>query len=283
MKHLAILILPMILSQAGCTTSPPSGGGAAPQVPPLAATSPSPAELPGVYLVNLQVVLMEMPVGSCSGSEEMWSFLDEEPANAALGAVLGRNGVRIGTAPHSCLGDLERVLKRLAGQKASVMNHIATPGSTLQLPIKDHQGEQTIFTFYGDRTFSGRDYPPGTNLLMLTCTPTEDDPNRLVITGQPQVRAADATASFVEKNSKFVIRTKSDVFNFPPLLFRLSVRSQDLIVIGPGIESRRGSSVGHSFLVTQREGMEFETVVILLPTVTRATAGPGAVSRMPPS
>ena len=66
---------------------------------------------------------------------------------------------------------------------------------------------------------------------------------------------------------------RPDIFSLTPLTFQVSVPSKDFLVIGPGPECGRRSSVGHHFLVSDRDGVEFETLLVLKPEAFAAPVG----------
>ena len=55
------------------------------------------------------------------------------------------------------------------------------------------------------------------------------------------------------------------MFGFKDMLFQLPLEKDDFIFIGPGIASKRANSVGNKFLLNKKEGMDFETIIILKP------------------
>ena len=46
--------------------------------------------------------------------------------------------------------------------------------------------------------------------------------------------------------------------------------AKGFLVIGPGANARNPTSVGYHFLVKKRQGMEFETLLVLVPEVFAA-------------
>ncbi|MDY6914177.1 MAG: hypothetical protein SVT52_06965 [Planctomycetota bacterium] len=221
-------------------------------------------------VVRLRMATIEVPLGTASGTEEIWSYLDEEPVGAMRSAALTRNGLRIGVGRGDSWSDLAAVLKRMTGRKLRESHMLAAPGNPVPIVLKRRQGIQTIFTFHSDRTLSGADYPPGDNLLTVSCTLDQDDPSVITITGVPQVRSTQRKQKIVQQSTGFLMVAKPTLFRFRPLAFQIAVPSGDFIVVGPGSESYRPHSVGHHFVVREKEGMEFETVLVLMPEVFAA-------------
>ena len=107
------------LALAGCGPADEDGemqGGSA-QTQALLASNPMTPEGQAdesrqvVLLVRMRLVSIEVPVGQASGSEEIWSYLDEEPVAADGNGVVGRNGFRVGRARRDAWPDLAETLK----------------------------------------------------------------------------------------------------------------------------------------------------------------------------
>jgi hypothetical protein len=218
------------------------------------------------HMIHLQLSTVEVPIGVASGSEELWSYLDEEPVSLRS-KVLGLNGVRVGLGRAETWSDLEAVLKRMTGQsyKQTTLQTFAARPAAIEL--KTDQPIQTIFTSFEDRTLSGQQYPPGDNLLTLSCTLDEDDPNMVLVTGIPQIRSAKRIPRVIHEHGTPRILSKPEIFTFTPLIFQLVVHRNDFLVIGPGIQARRPTTPGHHFLTRIRDGVPYETVLLLRPLV----------------
>ncbi len=261
---------------AGCpSTSSPESQPNSPAVSlpvlgdPAGATT-RPDENRYMLIVQMRVVSVEVPVGTASGTEELWSYLDEEPVSAFRHAGLGRNGWRIGVARRDVWPDLARILTHMTGKPLQERDFTVIPSRPMHVSLKENQPIGTIFLSNEDQTLSGADYPPGDYLLTVTCTLDRDDPSHVMVTGIPQVRSTHRTPRFIRQETGMAMVAEPNYFHFRPLLFRMTIPSGNIVVIGPGAESRRPSSVGYHFLVHRKEGMEFETVLVLVPRVFAA-------------
>lgn len=280
MRRTALLLLmPGVAALAGCPLGPTDMGGTGGLSPPTGgpvmpggrrARDPNaqPGKSPNYKLVvTLRLTTIEVPVGTVSGSEEVWSYLDEEPIKAIRSANLGRNGLRVGLGQADSWPDLARVLRRMTGQSPKQHMVATIPGDPLPIVLKERQRAQTVFTFHNDRTLSGRDYPPGDYVLATVCTLDADDLSKVLITAMPQVRSTRRRTRFVLGETGPEMFAHADVHGFDALTFQLTVPSKSFLVIGPGVASRNPTSVGHHFLIKKREGMEFEMLLVLVPEV----------------
>jgi hypothetical protein len=272
---------PLLLASAAMLAGCP-GGLSDPNAPPGASGMP---KMPGredadandptrprrvKLVVTIRLTTVEVPVGTASGSEDVWSYLDEEPIRAVRSASLGRNGLRVGLGRSGNWPDLVRVLKRMTGRSPKQQLVASVPGDPLPIVLKERQQTQTIFTFHDDRTLSGRDFPPGDYVLAVVCTLDEDDASRILMTAMPQIRSTRRQASFAIGKAGPAMIMRPQVFNFPSLTFQLGIPAKGFLVIGPGANARNPTSVGHHYLVKKREGMEFETLLVLHPEVLAA-------------
>lgn len=258
---------------------PPSPAG---QEPMKAVTAETPASRIGVLLIRLRVASIEVPVGTASNCEKMWSYLDEEPIGALRSASLGRNGVRIGLGRKQDWSDVARLLEDMTGRRLKETAILAVPGQPVPVAMKTQSPPQTIFTFHDDRTLRGGDYPAGDNLLTLSCTIDENHPTRIVVTGQPQIETTSRKIEFVQGPQGLMMMPKSQVFSFPEMAFSFTIESGNLFVVGPSTESRRLVSVGYNFLYRQKQGVEYETLLVVIPDVFYAPPKGTAPVDLPP-
>jgi len=253
---------------ASPTTMPRAAGPSASQ--PDAAGGASKAKQFRL-IVKIRMATIEVPVGTASGSEEIWSYLDEEPVSAVRSVSLGRNGIRVGLGRDGAWPDLAAAFKRMTGQAPSQSVLAAMPNDPLQIILRQHQGEATIFTFRDDRTLHGRDYPVGDYLLAVACTLDEDDLSKVMLTAVPQVRSTARLPAYVMSPLGPQLVNQPETFSLSDLTFRLMVPPKGFIVIGPGANARNPSTAGYHFLTHKREGVEFETLLVLMPEVLAAT------------
>jgi len=263
-----------LVSLAGCLAGCPAQFGGAPSHPAVT-TNPVPAAgaeaAQEVLLVEVLILGIEVPAGAASGSEDIWSYVEEERVLAAAPA-LGRNGFRVGLARREHVTSLERIFRQLAGRRAKESTLTVLPNNPIPIVLKPSQPAQTFFVYRADRTLHGEDYPPADNLLTILCALNEEEPNQLVVFGQPQLRATNETVPVFEENRGYLWMTRPKVYDLPDLTFRLSVPSGDILVVGPGAAARRPASAARHFLLKEKDGMEFETVLLLIPRVVRRRA-----------
>ena len=270
-----IVQLPILLLMAavGCSLpAQPSSRGAGPGRMPMAPTTAAAdgASPEFALVLKIRLTSIEVPVGTASGSEEIWSYLDEERTRAVHSASLGRNGLRVGLTNESSWPDLARILRKMTGQKISEQFFMALPSRPFQIELKTGLGVQTIFSSYADRTLSGADYPGGDDLLALNCSLDGNDNSKLIVTALPQIRSTQRVTDIVPESGILSFVDHAVTYNLDAATFQLSMSNKDILVIGPGAESRRPTSIGYHFLLHQRQNMPFETVLVLAIEVIKA-------------
>lgn len=269
----AILII-LAASAAGC--QPPGEPLRQDLPPPVSAGQPMTPLKRGsrlekdrefIFLVRLQLIAMELPLGSTTDSSELWSYLNEEPVGARVGSTLGINGVRIGLGREADWPEIRAILSRLTARPLRRWTLAQPPGEPLSIPLKQNQDVQTVFLKAADRTLTGYDYPPGDDVVTIVPTINYDDPTATHVTGALAVRSARRRPQYVETPTGYVLSSEPVRCPLPGMDFRLIVPPDQFVVIGPGAAARDEDSPGGAFLTIRREGVRFETVLVILPEV----------------
>lgn len=223
-----------------------------------------------LYTTYVRFGIVEVPTGIASGSEELWSYLDEEPVSKKA-KLLGLNGLRVGVARAEVWDDLKRVLSEMTGQEYQSKSLSIPRGQNPAVTLKSKQPVQTIFTYHPDGSLSGRDYPPGNDMLRISPTIDTEHLNRVLFTIIPQIQTTKEKLTVEYDGDTPRIAEKPVLISLDHLQFQLWVKQGDFLVIGPGIQARRNSSIGKFFLTQRRNGVLFETVLILQPSIQKHT------------
>ncbi len=264
-----IYLLVIVIAACGCAESP--GTEASDQFASGISIMPANADVERTDMYNLVIRLrltsIEVPVGTVSTSEELWSYLNEEVVRQVRSPALSFNGLRMGRGDIKNWPDVAKVLTRMTGRRLEDTQIITRPGNPTPITLGSGMPGQTIFVYRADRTFEGMDYPPGDNVLNVTCTYDQDDPTTILITALPQVHSFRRRQKFVKTGSTFMMVNRPDIYNIADATFQVSMPKGSFLIIGPGTESQRPSSVGNKFFVKRRKGVEFETVIVLRPDI----------------
>ena len=270
-----LILMGVWVSLSGCPPEGPTSGSpsdtatAVVRIDPNAPPSQSP-ETPGrgVFSIQLQIGTVEIPEGMASGSEDLWSYLDEEPL-ALRSLVLGLNGFRVGIGREDSWQEVGAILKKLTGRQFRTSTLQTFINRPTNVSIRRAMPIQTIFFYDADQTLSGRDFPAGENLITFAFSFDEDHREKTILSALPQIRSARKEKQYRMINGVPTFVSLPKLFALPEVGFQVALGKDDFLVIGPGAQARRPSSVGNHFLTTLREGVPFETVLILRAKVTR--------------
>lgn len=226
-----------------------------------------------VLLIRMNVLTIRLPIGAVSNSEAIWNYLDEEPVGARISSILAMNGIRVGVGRKGDWDQIVRILRRHTAQPLTRSVALGPPGRSMPIIFKPHQQVQTIFTYRQDITLFGRDYPPGDNVLMTAASVNYDNLDMINVSAALVIRSAHRRRQYVKQAGKYGFVSKPIYYQLDGLEFQVSVPRGGFVLIGPGRDIHRPSSVGHHFLVCTDRGVDFETVVVLAPEVFAAPLG----------
>ena len=152
-KIIVLFLVQAVLT--GCAPEPEATSQPATIIPLTEPVEPGASEQV-VVLVSVRLVTIEVPVGIVSRSEDLWSYLDEEPMGAETLAVLGRNGFRMGIGRADTWPDVAKLLTKMTGQALKRSDLFTRPGDPLRITLKEDQPIQTIWISRRDLTLRGQ-------------------------------------------------------------------------------------------------------------------------------
>jgi len=249
-------------------------------------TDPDPGVLPGrntkpdtrnFRAIRLSLYSIEVPAGMVSGSEDVWSYLNEEAVGVETLTALGLNGLRVGLGQQSDWPYLAKLFRKLTGRKLTEGASTLRPGQVTQITLNVESPAKTLFIYQRDRTMYGSDFPVGDYLLAVSCTLDEDDPRKTLLTALPQMRTSQVFTRRKITDDKVQVVSAPDLTSFKSVMFRLSIPDDGFIVIGPGSQSRRKSSLGSVMLRREKKGLPFENVLILSAEIFSSRTTPVSV------
>ncbi len=226
-----------------------------------------------VLLVRLQLFVLELPLGASGASEELWSYLNEEPLGGHVSAALGLNGVRVGLGRKTDYPVVRKILAGLTARSPYRWDFSTPPASPVTIPLRQTNQVQTIFLFQPDRTLRGRDYEPGENVLTLVPTINYDDPSAVHLSGALAIRSQPRPQYVERPAGAFALENRPTIHPLPEMDFRVVVPPEGFLFVGPSPEARRENSPGAAFLLSAKEGVKLETVLLISPRVFSTPVG----------
>ncbi|MHC4562234.1 MAG: hypothetical protein ACYS8X_05615 [Planctomycetota bacterium] len=221
----------------------------------------------GLQLVQVQVMFIELPVGSVGEAEEVWSAVDEGAVPLRRSMTLAANGMRVGVGKLTEWAALAATLEELAGRKFGQSTLYNAPSQPMTLSLKQRQPPATVFAEHADKTLSGMDMPSGDYLLALLCSFDTKDPTIMKLTGVPQVRSTKRHTKVAKVNGAPTLMHRPMLTSIDLMIFQATVPAGGFVLIGPSAQAARPSSVGAHFLSKSRSGVPLETVIVLIPEI----------------
>jgi len=220
--------------------------------------------------IRLSLFHVKVPIGMVSHSENLWRHLDEEIVAPETLSTLHRNGFRIGRAKVEDWPAVAKMLREMAGQTLIQTDHPTWPGQSVTVVLKENQDVQRIFTFTDKGRLGGLDYPPGDNILMLTCQLNMDEPSEVIVQAVPLVRSIRRINRWEKTDNGYKLSRQPVIMPVEPLEFTAKLPQGHYLVIGPGMAAMRTTSPGGRFLVSKKDGLRYETLLVVVPEVFAA-------------
>jgi len=240
--------------------------GPAPKVRTVETTAADPGR-PGRAFVCVRVALVNLPLGAASDSQDIWARLREEVLDPQRQNVLKANGLRAGIAPGRNLVNLVGVLQGLTGREILYATIPAISEAPRTLTLRPDEPPRTIFIIGRDGSARAGAYQAGEYVLTMAGRIDQEDPSHVLMTAMPQIRVAAADTRVVRTEGRLTFQTYRKVLGLEEGTVTADMPAGDILVIGPGRQSHRPSSIGHSFLTGDISGIPYETVILLVPQV----------------
>ena len=264
--HMApVLLLAGLVGLAGCGWfDRPVGNG--PQTPE-SPRDPDIYSADGVPIVNLYVYRVELPVGSTAGSSTLWALVDQPDMSPHQLDMLESNGIRFGIGQQDDWDSLQDVVANLSGAQLEPLGLAALRTSAVPICLQEVGESRTIFLVHPDDTVSGEDYPPAEYCLTFLFTPGPDAASQTV-TGVPQIQtlARRPVIETVNGQADFVSRPTVSTLN--PLTFQFTLGKRGFMLIAPGDDIDRPTSLGRSLFIRDRDGVPVETLLLVFAEIT---------------
>jgi len=223
--------------------------------------------------VHLDIYLLDLPPGSVSDNNEFWKRVDEEAMGIGNRDLLEKNGLRAGVAPRSEGAFFTRFFDQLPHHsRRSTMDGLHA--ETIQLQMETTFDSQDLFVYHkAEQQPEGRSYENGTNNLMLAFGPTPRDPSAVRITLCPTVHSQRRRMQFNLLNQEHET-TANENDRIYDLNLTADVPQDSFLVITPGADSARRTSVGGCFLIKPDATGRREQAIVIVPTFLRLDGKP---------
>ena len=233
---------------------------------------PADARPAAAGVVNLDVYLVDVPIGSVSGDEAFWRTVDENAVGVAAGRRLADNGIRCGVAPAS-------QWSRFADAVARVQSHTrrtrtgdvgvtsATPQS-VELAVDHPVDHEDVWVVNADGQLEGRTFDHAVNGVRLTFAPAPRRAATVRLSFCPTVKRDLSRLQFTPLNQEQE-QPATDVVCLYDAGLTADVPADGFFVVAPGpLAVTDPDTLGGQFLVRPDPATRREQVIVAVPHYT---------------
>ena len=246
----------------------------------LVSTVASAAEMPNALRVDLYQ--LQVPQGTVSRNEKFWKRVDEHSLDPETYELLFKNGVRVGQAPIAEWDYFRAVMEQYpAITKGTSM--VAAENKPIELSMCRDIPGQEIFYFNSSDELEGRSFDACENIIAVTFQQAPRQANTMRVAMCPTVRCVHKRLELSPLNNEVEVS-----YTAPERLYDLNLRTDvpldNFLIVAPSAEaSRRRTSIGNHFFITQGTAERMENVLLIVPRPIRiieeATPAPRASAK----
>ncbi len=228
-------------------------------------------------LVQLEfdVLRAEFPLEGVRHAAKLWNHVDELRYDTQLGALLARNGLRIGAAPAGAWPALRAVFTAGRARVQQTQQVVQAP-APLTIDLATLPEPQTIFTFDREGRMAGKTYPAGTKLVHLGYVVHPELDGCTDVSIALEIREPAVPGGWQPGEDLMADQPRGPSHVFPALNVVLTLRPEEFLLIGPSATGPQANEyvLGERFFTEARGGERFETVLCVAPRVFRPAANP---------
>jgi hypothetical protein len=279
MKSLTLIFLAIAL--CGCallhpkpTSQPTTAEFTLIHNPPTAG-DPRDAQPSWQALVHLDIYQFSIPIGQISKNEVFWKQVDETALGSDLSRRLYKNGLRCGIVPKSEWSFFRDMLV----DKAHPVVHQMIDGfrsDAVQLQLTRNVDDEDIFFLNASGDLEGHSYKNCMNLVNLSFEPIARRPGAVRVALCPTVQEQTVGLEYTGLNTVQPVYLKSD--RLYDTAVRADITDDSFLIVSPGDQSRRSTSIGGSFFIKNDTAQQLEQVLLIIPTFLQFDGRPITIS-----
>lgn len=260
------LFLASCVVMIGCTSPPPKAAdwlSDAAGADMLRSTLPSHSDVRVIDLV-FDVARVELPLDGVRQTRKIWNHVDELRLDSALPAKLARNGLRVGVGSPSAWPAIRAILD--AADADVRRDHlVAQGGLPLVIQLAPVSAPETIFSYTSAGRLVGKTVAGGDKLLSIDYAFHPQLTGAVDLELGFEVRRDLGVMTWERRDG--AIRQVPDYQRhvFDGLGFRVTLATDEFLVIGVHEEADNEYLVGHRFLIRERAGRRFESLFFVTP------------------
>ena len=235
----------------------------------LAQVSPLDRNQPQVTRLVLEIMRVDLPVGSIRHSRKVWNHTEPLRLDAGMRGQLTRNGLAAGVATREAWPALQAIFEASAGrwQKEELLAEGGLPVSINLGAVKDGEA---VFAYGADRRLEGKTFGGGDKMLNVgyRLRPEWNTAVELAIT--LEVRNDRGVMTWEKENGIIRQVPAYERYTFRGVDLWATLGDGEYLVMGPSAEASSEYLVGSRFLECQEGEQRFETLLLLAPVVKPA-------------
>lgn len=214
--------------------------------------------------VVFDVVQLAIPIEGQRHSRKIWNHVDEMRVDPEVVARLARNGLRVGAASPGTWPAI-RAIVDTADADVRRDRLVAQPGMPLLIKLASISQEESIFSYTANGRLVGKTFAAGEKLLSIDyafhpelggCT---DLQLTLEIRRDRGVMTWERRGGIIRQVPAF------DLHLFADVSILLTLNPDEFLVLGLSDEPPNEYLVGGRFLISERAGKRYETVLCITP------------------
>jgi hypothetical protein len=221
-------------------------------------------DAPTVRVVRLvfDVVRADLPLGGVRDAPKIWNHVDQLQANSDGGALLIKNGMRIGVASPEAWSVIRAILDR-PDIEVRRDQFVAPSGQPLAILLSAIDQDQPIFAYGPDNRLNGKTFAAGEKLLDLDYEYHPDGKTDLRL--MLEVRRDLGVMRWEHNNGVIREVPAYDRDVFETLTALITLKPEEFLVVGLGSRADNPFLIGNQFLTFEKESKRFETLLFITP------------------
>lgn len=235
---------------------------------PITREAPPARSAVEIVALHYDVLRAELPTEPVRHSAKIWNHVDELRVESGSASSLVRNGIRAGVGAAGSWDSIQAILS-VAAARTETSRHVLRGDAPLTLELGTLPAAATVFSYDHAGRLSGRTVPPGERLIHIDHLLHPAAFGALELGMLLEIRHDRGAMEWRSVGGIIRQVPAYDRVRFPEVELKVSVGPGEFLVIAP--DSRVGHRYlpGGGFLLTERDGMVYETVLCITPHLSR--------------
>jgi len=214
--------------------------------------------------LSFEVVRVELPADSVRDSRKIWNHVDELRIDSDVVARLARNGLRVGAASSSAWPAIRTILE--AGDATIRKEQLYVErGAPLTIELAAIQESESIFSYNRENRLVGKTYSGGRKLINVDYMLHPELGGSTDIRLTWEIRQEREGMTWERKEGVIQQTPAVDRQVFTDIEVVFSLNPGEFLVIGLSDQADNDYLLGSRFLMGERAGERFETVLCVTP------------------